>query len=191
MNNQKTKSTKLAKMAMLVAISIVLVMLIHFPIFPAVFFLEYDPADIPILIGTFAFTLAGIILTVVTSVIQGLTVSAASGAYGILMHILATTALVSVSGLVYKTQEQEIGDYRPRSRNRCHDCGNVLCQYDNYTAIYGYAACGSYGTDAVYSAVQCSQSRNQQRGDFLAVQENFTVPAQIKTKGSLWISREA
>lgn len=108
MNNQKTKSTKLAKMAMLVAISIVLVMLIHFPIFPAVFFLEYDPADIPILIGTFAFgPLAGIILTVVTSVIQGLTVSAASGAYGILMHILATTALVSVSGLVYKKHKSK------------------------------------------------------------------------------------
>ena len=56
MNNERTKNTaKLAKMAMLVAISIVLVYLIHFPIFPAAAFLEYDPADIPILIGTFAF----------------------------------------------------------------------------------------------------------------------------------------
>ena len=61
MNNEKQNSVKLAKMAMLVAISIVLVMLIHFPIFPAVAFLEYDPADIPILIGTFAFgPIAGI-----------------------------------------------------------------------------------------------------------------------------------
>ena len=76
MNNQKTQSVKIAKMAMLVAVSIVLVMIIHFPIFPAVAFLEYDPADIPILIGTFAFgPVAGITLTIVTSLIQGLTVS--------------------------------------------------------------------------------------------------------------------
>ena len=54
------------------AISVALVYLIHFPIFPAVAFLEYDPADIPILIGTFVFgPLSGIVLTVVTSVITG------------------------------------------------------------------------------------------------------------------------
>ena len=103
MNNEKQNSVKLAKMAMLVAISIVLVMLIHFPIFPAVAFLEYDPADIPILIGTFAFgPIAGIILTVVTSLIQGFTVSAQSGAYGIIMHIIATAVLVTVAGIIYR-----------------------------------------------------------------------------------------
>ena len=53
--NRKLKNVRLAKMAMLVALAVVLVMLIHFPIFPAVAFLEYDPADIPILIGAFAF----------------------------------------------------------------------------------------------------------------------------------------
>ena len=104
MNNQRTnKTAKLAKMAMLVAISIVLVMIIHFPIFPMVAFLEYDPADIPILIGTFAFgPAAGVLLTVVTSVLQGLTVSSASGLYGIIMHILATTTLTLVSGTIYR-----------------------------------------------------------------------------------------
>lgn len=104
MNNERTKNTaKLAKMAMLVAISIVLVMIIHFPIFPIVAFLEYDPADIPILIGTFAFgPAAGVLLTVVTSVLQGITVSAGSGAYGIIMHIIATTTLTLVSGTIYR-----------------------------------------------------------------------------------------
>lgn len=104
MNNQRTNNTtRLAKMAMLVAISIVLVMLVHFPIFPAVAFLEYDPADIPILIGTFAFgPAAGVLLTVVTSVLQGLTVSAGSGAYGIIMHIIATTTLTLVAGTIYR-----------------------------------------------------------------------------------------
>ncbi|MDD6190953.1 MAG: ECF transporter S component [Firmicutes bacterium] len=100
---KKWTTVRLAKMAMLVAISIVLVALIHVPIFPAVAFLEYDPADIPILIGTFAFGPgAGVILTVVTSVIQGATVSSASGVYGILMHIIATSTLVLVSGIIYK-----------------------------------------------------------------------------------------
>ncbi len=103
----RTSSSKrtamLAKMGMLVAISIVLVYFIRVPIFPAVPFLEYDPADIPILIGTFAFgPWAGIGLTVVVSVLQGTTVSAASGIYGIIMHILATSALASVAGVIYK-----------------------------------------------------------------------------------------
>ena len=103
MNNQQNNTARLAKMAMLVAISIVLVMLIHFPIFPAVAFLEYDPADIPILIGTFAFgPAAGVVLTVVTAVLQGLTVSSSSGLYGIIMHIIATSVLVLVSGLIYR-----------------------------------------------------------------------------------------
>lgn len=98
----KSKTLKIVKLGMLVAISVALVYLIHFPLFPAVAFLEYDPADIPILIGTFAFgPVAGFILTIVTSVIQGVTVSAASGLYGIIMHIIATCTLTLVSGSIY------------------------------------------------------------------------------------------
>lgn len=97
------KTLKVVKMGVMVAISVALVYLIHFPIFPAVSFLEYDPADIPILIGTFAFgPLAGLVLTLVTSVVQGLTVSAGSGLYGILMHVIATGVLVAVSGGIYR-----------------------------------------------------------------------------------------
>ena len=98
--SQQKNSVKLAKMGMLVAISVILVYFIHFPIFPVVAFLEYDPADIPILIGTFAFgPLAGLLITVVVSLVQGLTVSAASGAYGIIMHIIATGTFVLVAGI--------------------------------------------------------------------------------------------
>ncbi len=104
------KTVILAKMGMLVAISIVLVYFIHFPIFPAVSFMEYDPADIPILIGTFAFgPLGGLLLTVVTAVIQGVTVSAASGAYGIIMHVIATGVLVLVAGSIYKFNKTRKG----------------------------------------------------------------------------------
>lgn len=107
---KQNNTLKLAKMGMLVAVSIVLVYFIHFPIFPAVAFLEYDPADIPILIGTFAFgPVAGLMLTIVTSVIQGVTVSAASGVYGILMHVIATSTMVLVAGIIYKKNKTRKG----------------------------------------------------------------------------------
>ena len=104
------KIRKMVTMAILVAISIVLVSVIHVPLIPAVPFLEYDPADIPILIGAFAYgPVAGIILTVVTSVIQGLTVSASSGLYGIIMHIIATSVLVLVASGIYRVRHTKKG----------------------------------------------------------------------------------
>jgi riboflavin transporter len=107
--NRPSNTIKLAKMGMLVAISVILVY-IHFPIFPTTPFLEYDPADIPIFIGTFAFgPLAGFTLTVVTAVVQGLTVSAAGGWFGIVMHILATGSFVLVAGLIYRTNKTRKG----------------------------------------------------------------------------------
>ncbi len=97
---------KLTTMAMFIALSVAFVWLIHFPIFPAASFLEYDPADIPILIGTFAYgPLAGLILTAVAATIQGLTVSAISGFYGILMHFIATGTYVLVAGLLYQRKK--------------------------------------------------------------------------------------
>jgi riboflavin transporter FmnP len=106
--NQKTK--KLAVMAMLVALSVVMVYAVHFPIFPAAPFLEYDPADIPILIGAFAYgPVAGLILTIVAAVIQGVTVSAHSGLYGILMHIIATSTLVLVASGIYRIKHTRVG----------------------------------------------------------------------------------
>ncbi len=99
---KQSQAVRLAKMGMLVAISIVLVYFIHIPMFTA--FYEYDPADIPILMGTFAFgPWAGLSLTIITSIIQGMTVSAGSGGvYGVIMHIIATGAFVMVAGFIYK-----------------------------------------------------------------------------------------
>ncbi len=94
---------RLTVMSMFTAISIVLVYFIHFPIFPITPFLQYDPADIPIFIVTFAYgPMMGLIITAVVSVIQGVTVSAASGIIGIIMHILATGSFVVVAGNIYK-----------------------------------------------------------------------------------------
>ncbi len=94
---------KLVTLAMLAGLSVVLMYLVHFPIIPGVTFLEYDMADVPILIGTFLFGPAsGLVLTALVAVIQGVTVSAGSGWIGILMHFIATGTFVLVSGLIYK-----------------------------------------------------------------------------------------
>lgn len=99
---KKMSVRTMVSLAMLAAIAVVLVALIHFPIIPAAAFLEYDPADIPILVGTFAYgPVAGLILTVVVSVIQGMTVSASGGMIGIVMHIVATGACAFVAGSIY------------------------------------------------------------------------------------------
>ena len=80
----------LTNMAMLVALSLILVMLINFPILPAVPFMKYDPADIPILIGSFLFgPMGGVILTAIVSILQGLFISGDGGPIGIVMHFFS------------------------------------------------------------------------------------------------------
>lgn len=90
------------------ALSIVFVILIHFPIFPAVAFLEYDAADIPIfLINLTLGPTYAILMTIVVSIIQGITVSSASGIIGILMHIVATSTFIIFSNLTKKLLEKK------------------------------------------------------------------------------------
>ena len=105
MKDKSTKSTNTRKtvtLGLLGAISIVLVMVAHFPLFPAVAFLEYDPADVPIMIASFAFgPISGFLLTVVVSILQGITVSSASGIVGIIMHIFSTGSYCLTAGIIY------------------------------------------------------------------------------------------
>jgi riboflavin transporter FmnP len=99
----KINTRQLTQMAMLAAVSIVLVYFIHFPIFPSAPFLEYDPADITLIMGALLYgPAAGLILTAVVCIVQGFTVSAQSGVIGIVMHFAATGAYVLVAGLLYK-----------------------------------------------------------------------------------------
>lgn len=99
---------KLTTMGMMAAVSIILVYLIHFPLFPAAPFLEYDPADIPIFICTFLYgPLSGFILAVIVSFIQGFTVSAQSGIIGVMMHIFATGLFTISAGNIYKNNRNK------------------------------------------------------------------------------------
>lgn len=93
----------LTNMAMLTALSLVLVLLINFSILPAVPFMKYDPADIPILIGSFLFgPIGGVILTAIVSVMQGLFISGDGGIIGIIMHFLATGTFAFIAGYIYQ-----------------------------------------------------------------------------------------
>ena len=92
---------RVVKLGLLAALSL-LMMLIRFP-WPPLPFLEYDMADVPILIGTFLYgPWWGLLLTAAVCLLQGVTVSAASGVIGILMHFFATGAFVIVAGSLYR-----------------------------------------------------------------------------------------
>ena len=82
--NTKMKSQQLVKMAMMAALACV-VGLIRFPLIPAVSFLTYDFADIPILITTFAFGPAsGMLVLGVVSFIQAFLMGG-DGFYGFIL----------------------------------------------------------------------------------------------------------
>lgn len=101
---------QMVALAMLAALSIVLMYLVRFPLLPAAPFLEYDMADVPILIGTFLFgPLNGLLLTIIVSLIQGFTVSAASSWIGIIMHICATGVFALIAGSVYQFNKTRSG----------------------------------------------------------------------------------
>lgn len=99
--NRSERTTKITKMAMLAAISVVLVLLIRIP-YPPAPYLVYDPADIPIFIGAFAFgPVAGVALTFVVSLIQAIALSS-DGPIGFFMHFVATGSFVLLAGYIYK-----------------------------------------------------------------------------------------
>ena len=76
--DKKINTKQITTLGVMSALSIVLMILIRIP-FPTAPFLEYDPADIPILISTFLFgPWWGLLMTAAVSVIQGITVSSSS-----------------------------------------------------------------------------------------------------------------
>lgn len=103
-------TNRLVKLGMLTALSVLLVYLIHFPIFPSASYLEYDMADVPILIGTFLFgPWWGLLLTAAVSLLQWLLVSPASGWVGAIMHFFATGTCALLAGLIYRRKHTRGG----------------------------------------------------------------------------------
>ncbi|MEG1557378.1 MAG: ECF transporter S component [Oscillospiraceae bacterium] len=103
---RKEVTKRIVRLGMLGALGVVLALIIHFPIFPAASYLEYDPADVPIFIAAFLYgPWYGVALTVVVSFIQGFTVSGGSGIVGVVMHIAATGAFCAVAGNIYRIKK--------------------------------------------------------------------------------------
>ncbi len=166
MANTNLKLGRLAKLGLLAALSIVLVFFIHFPIAK---FLEYDPADIPIMIATFAFgPWYGLMTTIVVAVVQGLTVSASGGIYGIIMHIIATGTFVLVAGFLYQKHKTKKGAH--------HDAR----QPHHHPHLYRYAGGGHPRHPAAHHpALQSHQSRHQRRCDLPRLQKRFAASASV------------
>lgn len=101
-NNTRNRILKMVQMAMLIAISLVLMMLIRFPIFPAAPFLQYDMADVPVLIGTLLFgPLSGLLILLIEAFLQAFLL-AGDGWVGFLMHFFAQGVMVLIVGAIYK-----------------------------------------------------------------------------------------
>ena len=107
MKNVKLNNTlKTAIMAMLTALSIVSLYVIRMPLIPAAPFLEYDAADIPVLIGSMLLgPVHGMIILLAVCLIQAITVSASSGWIGFVMHFAASGVLVLISSNIYKRKK--------------------------------------------------------------------------------------
>lgn len=104
MKNSRDKAIVLVKLGMMAAVAII-IGLQRIPLVPAVPFLTYDLADIPILVTTFAFgVIPGMLVLVVVSFIQAFLLGGDS-VYGFIMHIIASGSFLLVAGLIYRVNK--------------------------------------------------------------------------------------
>lgn len=107
---KKDTTKKITRLAMLCGLSVVLMLFVRFPIIPAAPYLEYSPFDIPLLIAAFLYgPWYGVAAGFVVCVLQGITVSSASGPIGILMNLITTAVLCLVAGLIYRRKKNVKG----------------------------------------------------------------------------------
>ncbi len=98
---QSKQLIRLCQAALLAALAVVLVYLIHFPLIPAAPYLEYDMADVPVLLATLLFgPLWGLGILAVVSLIQAFLLGG-NGWVGCAMHFVASGALVLLVGVLY------------------------------------------------------------------------------------------
>ena len=118
--NSRTK--KITTIGMMCAMAMVMNLLLHFPIIPAVSFLNYDPKDIVIVIASFiygpfsAFVMSAI-CAVLDVMLRGGTI------LDILMNMIATCMFSCVAGAIYKKEH---------TKKRCFDWTRYRCHLNNY-----------------------------------------------------------
>lgn len=89
---KKSKSLRIpVTTAMMSALATVFMLIIRFSLLPSAKFLEYDMGDIPVILSTLFLGIPqGSFVLLFVSLIQSLTVSAASSWQGFLMHFIST-----------------------------------------------------------------------------------------------------
>ncbi len=92
--------------AMMSALATVLMLVVRFSILPGAKFLEYDMGDIPVILSTlFLGVPHGSFVLVFVSVIQSLTVSAASSWQGFIMHVISTGCYIIILKLFLRRND--------------------------------------------------------------------------------------
>ena len=105
--SNKDNIRRMVLMAMLAAISLVMVMFIRIPLFPAAPYLEYDMADIPIMLGAFLLgPSAGLTILFIASTIQAFFLGG-NGIIGLIMHFVASGALIVVASIIYRRGKEK------------------------------------------------------------------------------------
>ncbi|MBP3414571.1 MAG: ECF transporter S component [Clostridia bacterium] len=100
----KNRIQNLTTLAMLAALAVV-IGLFKFPIFPNVSFLEFDFADLPVLISTLLFgPVSGLGVLFIVSVIQAFLLGG-NGVIGLIMHFIASGAVVLLFGLICRKKK--------------------------------------------------------------------------------------
>lgn len=108
MNKPMTQKSiiQMTQLAVLAAISVVLIAFVRIPLIPAAPFLEYDMADAPILIAALLFGSGPAFLVLfVVSIIQSMFFGS-NGWVGLVMHLMASGALVYLVGEFYKKKQR-------------------------------------------------------------------------------------
>lgn len=91
---------------MMSALAIVLMLVVRFSLLPGAKFLEYDMGDIPVILSTMLLgSPSGLIVLFAVSLVQSLTVSAASSWQGFVMHMLSTGAYLLALRLFTKKND--------------------------------------------------------------------------------------
>ena len=81
--------------------------LIRFPLIPAVNFLTYDFADIPLLISAFAYgPVPGLLAAAVVCFIQAFMLGG-DGIYGFIMHFISSGAFIIIAATIYKKHKSK------------------------------------------------------------------------------------
>ena len=97
----KNKTHRLTLMAMFAAIAYIVMMVGRFPI-SSVDFLKYDPKDVILVICGFILgPMPALLVTVVVSIIEMLTVSS-TGLIGLIMNVLSSAGFACTAAFVYK-----------------------------------------------------------------------------------------